>query len=1233
MPKTTTLLDLVKLADPDFDQNNAKQPGYEFTGGRKFTAGAGSITATPPAPVDVLLELRSVEAFGIAGGLAHQEEVTAADVAGLAATASAGTLTAHADVTLTLTGVGATGAVGTVVGDNLATSISVNLPANEATGAVGTLAAVGSALVSLTGASATGSPGTLDVAATNSIVVTITGVGATGAAGTLVPAIIAPFVANPIPDQSGIQIGVPWLYTFPDNTFGGTAPLTYTAGTLESRTNRCATYNAAPDGVLRGSKHGDAAAVWSIVDATAALLASGDSTLSTLVGTGTLSGDVYRLDNSLGTTDAFVTLAGGTANTAQHTARAWVRRVSGAATATRPKLNFDSTNDAVFTSTSFVRTHVTTPGTLSNPNRVIAIFAGAGQIVEWIGEELFQADTLHSELIVTTGAAASATVTANALPSWITFDAANRRFSGTPSTAAVHGIAVTATNSAGSATDAFNATVATASINYALYVVSNGETGNDLTGNGSVSQPYESIQKACTEAISQGKMALLQGDFFLSATVTLGSSVNGVTIHGDPSNTPIVSGGVDRSSTREQLGTSQYHWVTAPSGVIHHSLEVTPNGGTPTILEPVFWRDVGLSESDWFPDARFERQAGWQPWAKAAANLSVTGLLPSAAWTRLNAYGIPWSAGQVYAHYSLSKTSDYYSYARLVNGLSGTRQVDLGSQLLMSPYSTDAGLMGRPIGVGANGANNAGKVRFYNYAAWLSHSDCINEYAYGAACATLAFDGQVSAFVEGEKINNGGAATAVVITVTDNGSTGTLYLANVAGAFSDNDPIRSGTTARATVNGTPISKGNRLVIKSSANLSGARIVTASLADKLIDITGTGITLGGDNKGIHFRNVKMWTLGNTVAVSGRHVALTGANNTVRGNKMLGGGCGVHAIGNDNDIINNEVSYTNWNAIRGDGNRTLISHNYIHDQYFHGYCLFGSAIRIQNNPGQICQDNKIERWRCEAISWSAPSNMVVEYNAIFDCQWYADDCPVGLYSTSSATSTTRAQLRGNWIQRGHGLSGSGSETSMTWLSDPGTNSIYLDNQASYYDVYYNVVVQTGPLRAHRCLFYHSLSTAAPQPNGFHNTYNNLLIIEDQASIDMAYGVQTDGGGPFDSAHGVQGLIFEHNICINKGSNTAGYSQNNSSGPVGHLSGRFGNNATKGFNGNSGSFNDNNTDVNVSYQILTQESTTNDTLFEINPILAQGSAQILKGAEPTGITWVEYDFERIQAAGLFT
>jgi len=87
-------------------------------------------------------------------------------------------------------------------------------------------------------------------------------------------------------------------------------------------TNKCTCNKANPTDTTNITKNGDAASVLSVVNDSAALAAGVASGLHEL---GACAGNVYKLDNSAGSTVAWVTVSGTTGNTNPHTVSAYVR--------------------------------------------------------------------------------------------------------------------------------------------------------------------------------------------------------------------------------------------------------------------------------------------------------------------------------------------------------------------------------------------------------------------------------------------------------------------------------------------------------------------------------------------------------------------------------------------------------------------------------------------------------------------------------------------------------------------------------------------------------------------------------------------------------------------------------------------------------------------------------------------------------------------------------------------
>ncbi len=105
-------------------------------------------------------------------------------VTGVSATGSVGTVTVSGGASTTVTGVSATGSVGTVT-VTTGGSVDVNVTGVLATGSGGTVSVTAGASTTVTGVSATGSVGTVTVSTSGSanVSVNVTGVSATGIVG------------------------------------------------------------------------------------------------------------------------------------------------------------------------------------------------------------------------------------------------------------------------------------------------------------------------------------------------------------------------------------------------------------------------------------------------------------------------------------------------------------------------------------------------------------------------------------------------------------------------------------------------------------------------------------------------------------------------------------------------------------------------------------------------------------------------------------------------------------------------------------------------------------------------------------------------------------------------------------------------------------------------------------------------------------------------------------------
>ena len=159
-------------------------------------------------------------------------------------------------------------------------------------------------------------------------------------------------------------------------------------------TNLCTNYNANPDAALSNMiKGGDAAGVLSRVSDSAALSAAGLGSICS-------SGFVFQLDNSGGSADACVDVAGGT-TAAVHTASAFANKVSGSGSST---IGFSAgTVSSPITANAYDRVYAS--GTTVTAE-TLRITAGIGDVIRFV---LNQSEVLPlaTSPIITQGASAS----------------------------------------------------------------------------------------------------------------------------------------------------------------------------------------------------------------------------------------------------------------------------------------------------------------------------------------------------------------------------------------------------------------------------------------------------------------------------------------------------------------------------------------------------------------------------------------------------------------------------------------------------------------------------------------------------------------------------------------------------------------------------------------------------------------------------------------------------------
>ena len=166
-------------------------------------------------------------------------------------------------------------------------------------------------------------------------------------------------------------------------------------------TNKCTNYNANPDaGLTNVTKSGDAAAVLSRVDDSAALAAAGLSGICT-------SGYVYKLDNSAGSTDAQATFGGTAGNTNTHIMSVYLKGGTG-------RLSCNGGDRLTITASATYRGLVSTSFAATAPAQ-FSIIADAGQVLYFILNQLEESPVATAP-IVTAGASAARSADAVTFP-------------------------------------------------------------------------------------------------------------------------------------------------------------------------------------------------------------------------------------------------------------------------------------------------------------------------------------------------------------------------------------------------------------------------------------------------------------------------------------------------------------------------------------------------------------------------------------------------------------------------------------------------------------------------------------------------------------------------------------------------------------------------------------------------------------------------------------------------
>jgi hypothetical protein len=162
----------------------------------------------------------------------------------------------------------------------------------------------------------------------------------------------------------------------------------------EQRTNKCTNYNANPTDLTNVTKSGDAAAVLSVVDDSAALALAGLSQIAT-------SGKVYKLDNSAGSATARATISGLTGNTNPHAGSSYIRGGSGGLSPS----GAGTSQFATFTA-SAMYARIAGVFTPADNSRTLTVVANAGQTVYFILNDL-EEGSFATPPIITAGAAAA----------------------------------------------------------------------------------------------------------------------------------------------------------------------------------------------------------------------------------------------------------------------------------------------------------------------------------------------------------------------------------------------------------------------------------------------------------------------------------------------------------------------------------------------------------------------------------------------------------------------------------------------------------------------------------------------------------------------------------------------------------------------------------------------------------------------------------------------------------
>lgn len=164
-----------------------------------------------------------------------------------------------------------------------------------------------------------------------------------------------------------------------------------------SVTNKCTHTNCNPSSTTNMTKGGDAASTLSVVSDVTALASSGLDAICT-------NGMVYKLDNSGGSTTAYVDIGGTTGNTNPHTFSVWARGTSGTiGTLTRSGTGSSTVN---MNGNGAYARYVLANETPSGTTVQLRVRANAGKVVWFILSQLEEMPFATSE-IITAGAAAT----------------------------------------------------------------------------------------------------------------------------------------------------------------------------------------------------------------------------------------------------------------------------------------------------------------------------------------------------------------------------------------------------------------------------------------------------------------------------------------------------------------------------------------------------------------------------------------------------------------------------------------------------------------------------------------------------------------------------------------------------------------------------------------------------------------------------------------------------------